>query len=146
MWRLFFLIILMFFGCQSANYDPSLARSSYPFERHSLQVVDVHVFRDGSQVVIAIGSDTHLESPRIWINQRYMFDSSDIKIGGTIVLDLGLFRDKFGESFSAGGFFAFREPEPLRLVQLETSLDTNLVQAITFRSPSESDALRRSRR
>ena len=146
MWRIFFLIGLMLAGCQSTNYDASLARSSYPFERHTLEVADVHVFRDGFEVVIVNGSDTHWESPRIWINQRYMFDSSDITIGGTIALDLNLFRDEFGESFSAGGFFAFREPEPLRLVQIQPASGSNLVQAITFRSPSESDALRRSRR
>ena len=146
MWRSFLCIVLLFVGCQSANYDPSLAVSSYPFEQHSLEVVDVHVFREGPQMIIVNGSDRHWESPKIWINQRYMFDSSAIKIGGTVVLDLNLFRDEFGETFSAGGFFAFREAEPLRLVEIQSSFNKNVVQAITFRSAGESDALRRSRR
>lgn len=57
---------------------------------------------------------------RVWVNRRYAKTISGWNLGDKMSLDLREFRDEFGESFRAGGFFAAKKPDPVVLVEIET--------------------------
>ena len=65
----------------------------------------------------------------LWINKSHRKALDAWGVGQTITLDLEDFRDEFGESFHAGGFFAREKPELLVLAELE-------VQAVDATTPT----------
>ena len=92
---------------------------AYPHEIAQGEVKDIQVFRRVTRLVMTNTTATPLGPGRVWVNQRFSREVEGLGVGETIVLDLREFRDVFGESFRAGGFFATKEPDHVVLVEYE---------------------------
>lgn len=102
---------------QGPNAD--LAGPSYP-ERPQATTLDIQVVRDQTTIRLTNTTARSYGSSRLWINRWYSQPIERFDVGQTLKLSLWDFRDEYGESFQAGGFFATRKPEKLVLAQLES--------------------------
>jgi hypothetical protein len=55
----------------------------------------------------------------MWVNQWFSRPFPGLAVGQTIEIPLAEFKDKYGETFRAGGFFAVNRPTRVVLAQLE---------------------------
>lgn len=111
-------------GC-GASYDPSLAGPEYPAAKAQTQTLDIQVVRTETDLTLTNTTARAFGRSRMWVNRWYSHEIEKLDVGETITLDLDQFRDIYGESFRAGGFWATRRPEIADLIQLETA-DTML--------------------
>jgi len=109
-------------GSPGAGGEPR----AYPFELRQEQTLDIQVFLNPSTIEFTNTTATAFGPSRVWLNQRYGRDIDGLDVGETLVLDLETFRDRFGDPFPGGGFFATELPERLVLAQLETELDAGV--------------------
>jgi hypothetical protein len=114
-------------GCAS---QPSVIPQGpvYPTTRRQTRSLDIQVFR--SATVIRVTNTTAHSYPacRMWLNSWFSREIGPLGVGQTIELRLSSFRDRYGEAFRAGGFFAAEKPTLLVLAQLE--LESELVGLI----------------
>lgn len=82
-------------------------------------VVDIHVLRDGTTARLTNTTATTFTDARLWANQWYSHPLRSFKPGETITVQLAEFKDRYGNPFRAGGFFAPDNPEKLVLMQIE---------------------------
>lgn len=113
----FCLLAVVAAGCTSGP-NADLAGPEYP-EIKQNQTLDIQVVRD--ETVIRLTNTTaHAYGPsRLWVNRWYSLAIDKLDVGQTLDLSLWEFKDRYGESFNAGGFFATRKPEKLVLAQIE---------------------------
>lgn len=83
------------------------------------RVLDVQVVRDDTVISFTNTTAHPLPAGRLWVNQWYSREFEGMAIGESKTIGLGEFKDMYGESFRAGGFFATQRPTLLSLVQLE---------------------------
>ncbi len=102
-------------GCQSKTIEDG---PTYPTLSQA-RVLDVQVKREGTRITLTNTSPTALGPGRMWINQWFSRELEPVAPGQTVTLDLDEFRDRYGDSFRAGGFFATERPAKLVLVQVE---------------------------
>ena len=83
------------------------------------RVLDVQVVRE--ETIISFSNTTAMELPagRLWVNRWFSREFDGLAVGASTSMSLGEFKDPYGESFRAGGFFATQRPTKLSLVQLE---------------------------
>jgi hypothetical protein len=83
-------------------------------------VLNVQVLREGTEAVVSNTSERRLVG-RAWVNQWYsaMLPEGGIEPGTTVRLDLKQFKDRFGNGYGAGGFFATENPMGLVQMQIE---------------------------
>lgn len=107
-------------GCQSG---PSAAATgpAYPEEKAQTTTLDIQVVRDETRISLTNTTARAFGKSRLWINRWFSRDIEQFDVGQTLEFDLTEFRDQYGESFRAGGFFATKKPERLVLAQLETA-------------------------
>lgn len=107
-------------GCQLFNEkltaDPGPV---YPQDAMMVEVLDVQLFRDITVLRFTNTSTTDFPAGTMWLNKRYSAPIPAIASGETVEIDLKQFVDEFGDTYSAGGFFAQREPTPVVLAQIE---------------------------
>lgn len=120
---LLFLSIIMLTtgGCQLFNEKLTAEpHGKYPADIAHGEIFDVQVFRDVT-VLKFTNSTTHdFGDSVVWLNKRYSLPIEGFASGETVEIDLRLFVDEFGDTYSAGGFYAQRDPAPVVLFQLET--------------------------
>ena len=90
----------------------------YPSAPQS-SVIDVHVLRDGTTATLTNTTANTFTGARLWANQRYSHPLPSLKPGETTTVDLAAFKDRYGNGFRAGGFWAVDNPEKLVLMQIE---------------------------
>lgn len=112
--------VVAFPGCTS-NRDPNLAGPEYPAVKKQMQTLDIQVVRSETGVTLTNTTARSFGRSRLWINRWYSREIESLGVGETLELPLNSFRDIYGESFRAGGFWATREPQRVELVQLETA-------------------------
>ena len=118
-------------------YVPSQATRSYSHELHTIETADIQVFRD-EQIIELVNATVHTyRNFDIWINQRYVLQVDQMLAGETIRLSLWDFFDERGDRFNAGGFWATREPERVRLVELQAAQNLPMMGLLTIRSAGE---------
>lgn len=100
----------------STSFQSELA---YPMHKAQTRVLDIQVIRRQTQITMTNTSAENLPPGRMWVNAEYVRDFDGLGIGQTTTLSLLDFRNEFGETFRAGGFFATRVPADLVQVQLE---------------------------
>jgi hypothetical protein len=106
-------------GCSVAP-DLSRAGPAPPAAtRAQTSVVDIQVFRDETVIRMTNTTARSLPAGRLWINAWYSREFGGLGVGESVSLDLSEFRDRFGEAFRAGGFFAADRPDTVVLAQLE---------------------------
>lgn len=90
----------------------------YP-EMQQSRAIDVQVIRDETTITFTNTSAQTIPACRMWVNRSWSLDIEQVGIGETRRLDLRDFKDEFGESFRAGGFFATEAPDKVVAAQLE---------------------------
>lgn len=107
-------------GCQLFN-EPLTAEPGpvYPLDAPMVEVLDIQVFRDITVLRFTNSTTNDFPAGTMWLNKRYSAPIPAIDSGETIEIDLKQFVDEFGDTYSAGGFFAQREPTPVVLAQIE---------------------------
>jgi len=82
-------------------------------------VADIQVQREGTALELTNTTATALPAGFFWVNGRFSLAVESLGVGESRTLDLREFRDRWGERFRAGGFFASYAPEPVVLAQWE---------------------------
>ena len=131
------LMLLAVSGCGRSMYVPSQATRSYSHDLHTIETADIQVFRD-EEIIELVNATVHTyRNFDIWINQRYVLQVDQMLAGETIRLSLWNFFDERGDRFNAGGFWATREPERVRLVELQAARNLPMMGLLTIRSEGE---------
>jgi hypothetical protein len=110
-------------GCASWFAPPAatLRRERiYPVGLPRAGVLDVQVVREGTTIRSTNTSPRAFGPSILWLNQRYALPIARWEPGQTLTMNLGDFRDEFGDAFRAGGFFASEPPEPVVLAEVQT--------------------------
>jgi len=94
-------------------------KAMYPTLQQS-EVLNVQVFRQGTEISFTNTSAREFGPCRMWLNQWFSREVDSIAIGETKTLDLSTFEDRYGEPFRAGGFFATRRAAKVVLAQIES--------------------------
>ncbi|HZW05617.1 MAG TPA: hypothetical protein VFF65_00725 [Phycisphaerales bacterium] len=90
----------------------------YP-ARPQTSVANVHVIRDGTTISLTNTTASPFTDARLWANQWYSHELPLLEPGKSITLSLADFKDRYGNPFRAGGFWAPDNPERLVLMQVE---------------------------
>ena len=107
---------LLLGGCAS---DPTIGSGPiYPAVEQS-RVLDVQVKRAGTRISFTNAAAEPIGPGRLWANKWFSREIDAIAPGQTVSFDLSEFKDRYGDSFRAGGFFATQLPSKLVLMQLE---------------------------
>lgn len=104
----------------------------YPAERAQARVLDVHVLRDETEISMTNSAGQDLPPGRLWINHWYAREFQGLKIGETVTYSLTDFKDRYGDAFRAGGFWATQKPD--RVVQVQIESDSEIIGLIAIRS------------
>ncbi|MFM9958412.1 MAG: hypothetical protein ACKVZJ_10060 [Phycisphaerales bacterium] len=116
-------------GCQSGARMG--AGAAYPVAKTQSGSVDAQVMRDEDRLTIINTSARPFRETTLWLNAQYGRVVPALDVGRTITLDLSSFKNEFGESFRAGGFFATERPDAIVLAQVE--LEAELVGLVVVR-------------
>jgi hypothetical protein len=128
------VIVANHFGCGQQINDPHLATEPYPRDQHTPNVADIQVFRDGTKLEIVNSTAHSYRDFDLWLNQRYVRRVDALDAGETITLSLWDFRDEYGDTFSAGGFFRAYEPTPVRMAEIQPAPGHDMIGLITIRA------------
>lgn len=116
-------------GC--AEHARVGAGASYPLDKKQTETVDIQVIREETSITFTNTTARRLPPATMWINGQYSAPIGALEVGETRTLDLASFRNEFGESFRAGGFFATSPPDVVVQVQLE--LEDRMVGLVAVR-------------
>jgi hypothetical protein len=104
-------------GCAGKQRD-IVNGPAYPSAQQQ-SVVDMQVLRHGTTATLTNTTATTFTGARLWANQWYSRPLPSLKPGETITMELAEFKDRYGNGFRAGGFWAVDNPEKLVLMQIE---------------------------
>lgn len=105
-------------GCASGP-DANHAGPGYPATDQG-DTLDIQVVRDSTVIRLTNTTARSFGPSRLWVNRWFSRGIDRFEVGQTLELSLWDFRDQYGESFRAGGFFSTRKPEQLVLAQLQS--------------------------
>lgn len=105
-------------GCRSGS-DVETAGPVYPDAVLQSRVLDVQVVRDDTVITLTNTTARGFGPSRLWVNGWYSLEIEGFAVGQTLTLSLHDFKDRYGTTFRAGGFWATRRPERLVLAQIE---------------------------
>lgn len=109
-------------GCASTGSDIS-QRATFPEARKQSRVLDIQVTREETDILFTNTTAAAIPPCRMWLNRWYALDFKGLGIGESTRLDLRDFKDRYGEAFHGGGFFATEYPDRLVLAQFEIGED-----------------------
>jgi hypothetical protein len=92
----------------------------YPQQIAQGSTLDVQVFRSETTISFTNTTPAALPAGRMWLNGWYSDAFAGLAPGASVTLDLRNFKDRYGDTFRAGGFFATELPEKLVLVQIHS--------------------------
>lgn len=118
-------------GCNFPNFDPKLATKPYPYELHTINVLPIQVFRDGTHIEIVNSTDLSWTDATIWVNQRYASNLDSLQPGQRVSMNLFSFRDDLGEQFRAGGLLRTRPASKVKLIELQPAEGMPMVGLIS---------------
>ena len=96
----------------------------FPVELAQTETLDIQVIRRPETRITMTNTTARSFGPStVWLNGRFNRPIDGFRAGQTLTLDLYDFRDEFGETFRAGGFFATKAPEKIMHAQLETLVE-----------------------
>jgi len=99
------------------------AGREYPGEKERGASANIQVARHVTELAFTNTSARPLPPGAIWANSAYSREFPGLAVGESITLSLSEFKDRFGEPFRAGGFFATERPSALVRIQIETGSD-----------------------
>jgi hypothetical protein len=127
-WSILAIVLAIVSACSSAGPIPQ--GPVYPAEKKQGGSVDIQVFRHGTIIRFTNTTARSFPAGRMWLNQWYSREIPPLGVGEKMQLSLREFKDQYGESFRAGGFFATRRPAKLVLAQLD--VDDELVGLVVI--------------
>jgi hypothetical protein len=114
------LVALLLLGaCRAAPTTIQEGRF-YPVDAAHGPTLDIQVFRASTRIEMTNTTATPFGPSTMWLNARFSRTLPGLAPGEHTVLALTDFKDQFGESFRAGGFFARETPDLLSLAEIET--------------------------
>jgi len=143
-------LALLLAGCSEPKIDNG---PQYPPVVQS-GVRDVQVLRDETQISMTNTAAADLPAGLLWINGWYALPFAGLHVGKSVTLQLSEFKDRYGDSFRAGGFFATELPDRLVLAQIQPvavasageesspAFETKLIGLIVIRPFEEASLLR----
>lgn len=106
-------------GCQWLGGAEIVEGPVYPDVQQG-PTLNVQVIRDGTRVRMTNTSSRAFGPSRLWANRWYSLDlERGWGVGQTLDLSLEQFKDRYGQAFRAGGFFATESGESLVQMQVE---------------------------
>lgn len=106
-------------ACAGCSQNADITEGpSYPEIRQGA-TLDIHVVRDETVIELTNTTANTIPSCRMWLNRWYSRDLAGLGVGQSVTIGLSEFKDQYGRSFRAGGFFATERPETLVQAQLE---------------------------
>jgi hypothetical protein len=106
-------------ACRSAPAQ-IVEGQQYPEKIERGPTLDIQVFRRETTLEFTNTTATPIPASRLWLNAWYSRQFEGLGVGQTVRLPLREFKDRYGESFRGGGFFATELPERLALAELES--------------------------
>ncbi len=106
-------------ACSSRSGEIA-SEPAYPARAQSGSI-DIQVVRDDTQISMTNTTARVLPSGRVWANRWFSREFPGLGVGESITMSLSEFKDEYGDTFRAGGFFATDKPAKLVQVQLETA-------------------------
>jgi hypothetical protein len=103
-------------GCSSSG----TIESGPEYPNRAAGSVDIQVVRDETVIRMTNTTARNLPAGRLWINRWYSHDFPGLAIGDSVTMDLSQFKDQYGDTFRAGGYFATDRPTKVVQAQLET--------------------------
>lgn len=107
----------------------------YPDNLKQTSVLDVQVLRDGTEISMTNTAGEALPAGRMWINAWYSREFPGLAVGESTTLSLHEFKDRYGDVFRAGGFFATQRPDRMVMAQIESG--DQLIGLIAIRASVE---------
>jgi len=114
------LAALALSACHAGNTAIVEGRA-YPAELRTGPTLDIQVVREGTAIRFTNTTARALGPFTLWLNARFYEHVDGLDVGQTRELSLKTFKDKWGDTFRAGGFFATERSE--RLAKAEVELD-----------------------
>ncbi len=94
--------------------------ADYPSALKQSRTLDVQVTRNETEISLTNTTAAPLPPGTMWINAWYAREFPGLAVGESLTLNLRDFKDRFGDQFRAGGFWATDRPDRLALAQLES--------------------------
>lgn len=110
--------VLLLPGC-ATTHSGFIEGPIYPSNKRQTRSLDIQVFRNDTEISFTNTTAHVIPAGTMWINAWYSAPIDAVGIGETVTLSLFDFKDQFGETFRAGGFFATERPTKLVLAQIE---------------------------
>lgn len=106
-------------SCHSGS--PTIVEGpEYPTGLQRGPTLNVQVFRRATEIEFTNTSDQPIPPSTMWLNAWYAHHIDGLGVGQTMTLPLSAFKDRFGDPFRGGGFFATEIPERLALAEVQT--------------------------
>ncbi len=91
----------------------------YPSDVPPGPTLDIQVVREGTVIRFTNTTARALGPFTMWLNARFYAHVDGLGVGQTRELSLKTFKDRWGDPFRAGGFFATQRPELLAKAEIE---------------------------
>lgn len=91
----------------------------YPAAKKQTKSLNIQVFRDDTVIRFTNTTANSLPACTMWINAWFSNEFKGLAVGESVEMSLFDFKDQYGDTFRAGGFFATQKPTRLVLAQLE---------------------------
>ena len=115
------LACVMLGACQSAPTTSPYARPYPALIARDPKTLDIQVSRDGKNLDFTNTTAREFGPSTVWVNRWFSRPIDGIKVGESVSLPLGEFKDLYSDSFKAGGFFAKENPDVVVMCELETN-------------------------
>ncbi len=106
-------------ACSSDAETGFIEREIYPANIRQSKSLDIQVFRDSTTIHFTNSTAVSIPACTMWLNAWYSTPFKGLAVGESIEMSLFDFKDQYGDTFRAGGFFASDRPTKLVLAQLE---------------------------
>jgi hypothetical protein len=115
---LFIACVALVPGCRGVR--PITEGPGYPAAMPLGDTLDIQLARDGTEVELTNTTPRAFGESTIWLNRWYGRRIGGLAPGQTLRLGLRDFKDMYGESFRAGGFFAIQRADRVAVAELDT--------------------------
>lgn len=110
--------ILLGPGCHGSG--KIVEGQQYPVQAQHGPTLNIQVFRRETEIEFTNTTAEPLPPSVLWLNAWYSRPFEGLAIGKTTVIPLREFKDRYGDSFRAGGFFASELPDRVALAEVQT--------------------------
>jgi hypothetical protein len=115
----FVVVAALLSGCAAER--AIVEGTAYPPDVPHGRTLDVQVFRRQTELEFTNTTAASFGPSRVWLNRWASRDITGLAPGEHLVIPLREFRDRYGEPFRGGGFWATQPPDRLGVAELQTT-------------------------